>query len=305
MRTEHLAYLLEVARCKSISEAAQKLFLGQTTLSAIINSIETELNIKIFQRSYQGIKITPQGEQAMAMIEEIVNRDSALHEIFQGDSRVRKILHLIAYPSGCGALSLPLTRAMEKKYPDISLIFHETPYSKTIQKVISGTAKVAVGADTVSSIFSRQREALEADLRFEELYQDSFCLAVHANSPFADRKSVSLSELYDEHLAAAQFYPLAAGSPIARTFKAFPHFTVFTNSELIKRAIAQSGMIGLIPKLGFLHDIYVETGRIRLVPLDDFPEKLTNFLVYQEKGLNAAERMMIEELRSFYQTLSL
>ena len=303
MRTEHLAYLLEVARCKSISEAAQKLYVGQTTLSAIINSIEAELNIKIFQRSYQGIRITPQGEQAMTMIESIVNQESALHEIFRGSSRTRKVVHLLAYPSGCGALSLPLISAIGKKYPETSLVFHETPYTATIQKVTAGTAKIAIGADTVSSTFSRQQEAQEADLCFETLYQTPFCLAVPAASPFAERASVPLSALYDEHLAAAQFYPLTASSPIARVFKAFPRFTVFTNTELIKKAIAHGDMIGIIPRSGFLDDVYVDTGRICLVTLEDFPEKLVNFLVYQKKGLSSVERTIIEEVRAFFQGL--
>ena len=58
MRTEYLEYLLEVARTKSISAAAKKLFIGQTTLSAIINSVENELNVKIFQRTHRGVALT-------------------------------------------------------------------------------------------------------------------------------------------------------------------------------------------------------------------------------------------------------
>lgn len=61
MRTEYLEYLLEVARTKSISAAAKKLFIGQTTLSAIINSVENELNVKIFQRTHRGVALRPMG----------------------------------------------------------------------------------------------------------------------------------------------------------------------------------------------------------------------------------------------------
>ena len=198
MRTEHLEYLLEVARCKSISEAAQKLFIGQTSLSAIIHSIETELNIKIFQRSYQGIKITPQGEQAMAIIEEMVTRNSALHELFQTTSRSRKSLHLAAYPSACGAMSLALTEVMGRSHPDTSLVLHDLPYNKIIPSVVSGTVKIAVGSEAGSSVFSRQQEAQEAKLRYEELGRDRFCLAVRPDSPFAGRESAALEELYGE-----------------------------------------------------------------------------------------------------------
>ena len=39
MKIEHLSYLREIEKCKSISAAAKKLYIGQTTLSAIIKSI--------------------------------------------------------------------------------------------------------------------------------------------------------------------------------------------------------------------------------------------------------------------------
>ena len=67
MRIEYLEYLLEVARSKSISAAAKRLYLSQTSLSAIVNSLEKELNIKIFQRTHKGIVLTAEGEQALEL----------------------------------------------------------------------------------------------------------------------------------------------------------------------------------------------------------------------------------------------
>ena len=60
MRIDHLQFLIEVARCKSISTAARKLYISQTGLSAIINSIEAELNIQIFRRTNKGTLLSPQ-----------------------------------------------------------------------------------------------------------------------------------------------------------------------------------------------------------------------------------------------------
>ena len=47
MKIEYLSYLREIEACKSISAAAKKLYIGQTTLSAIIKSIEDELGVAI------------------------------------------------------------------------------------------------------------------------------------------------------------------------------------------------------------------------------------------------------------------
>lgn len=40
MRIEHLYYLKEIAESKSITAASKKLYIAQTTLSAVVKSIE-------------------------------------------------------------------------------------------------------------------------------------------------------------------------------------------------------------------------------------------------------------------------
>ena len=82
MRTEYLEYLLEVARTKSISAAAKKLFIGQTTLSAIINSVENELNVKIFLRTHRGVGLTEHGERVIAIVEDMVAKNRQLQNLF-------------------------------------------------------------------------------------------------------------------------------------------------------------------------------------------------------------------------------
>ena len=48
VQLEYYRYLLEIDRCRSISEAARTLGLRQTTLSYIIKSIEQELGFSVF-----------------------------------------------------------------------------------------------------------------------------------------------------------------------------------------------------------------------------------------------------------------
>lgn len=43
LKIEHLYYLREISSCRSISAAAKRLFIGQTTLSAIVKSMEEDL----------------------------------------------------------------------------------------------------------------------------------------------------------------------------------------------------------------------------------------------------------------------
>ena len=55
-------YVYKVYQEKSFSEAAKKLFISQPALSKQISSLEKELGIDLFDRSFTPIRLTPAGE---------------------------------------------------------------------------------------------------------------------------------------------------------------------------------------------------------------------------------------------------
>ena len=63
MNTDHFRYILSIAQCQSISQAAENLHLQRPYLSKILLNLEQELNVTIFIRTPKGILITPAGEQ--------------------------------------------------------------------------------------------------------------------------------------------------------------------------------------------------------------------------------------------------
>ena len=66
MTLQQLKYLVTVAECGSISEAAQKLFISQPSLSAAIQNLEKEMGVTAFSRSSKGVVITREGEELLA-----------------------------------------------------------------------------------------------------------------------------------------------------------------------------------------------------------------------------------------------
>ena len=49
MNTQHLQYIIEIERTRSISQAAENLFLGQPNLSRILHDLEESLGFRIFE----------------------------------------------------------------------------------------------------------------------------------------------------------------------------------------------------------------------------------------------------------------
>lgn len=62
MGLKELEYIVAIAEERSISKAANRLFLAQSSLSQYLTRYEQELNTKLFSRTANGVRPTPAGE---------------------------------------------------------------------------------------------------------------------------------------------------------------------------------------------------------------------------------------------------
>ena len=58
----HLYYFYEIARHKSLQQAARYLSISPSTLSEHLKKLENEFNLKLFRRESTGLVLTPSGE---------------------------------------------------------------------------------------------------------------------------------------------------------------------------------------------------------------------------------------------------
>ena len=73
MTIQQCRYVLEIAKTGSFSEAAKQLFIAQSSLSISIKMLEQELNIKIFERSNNGVYLTEDGSEFVRYATQIVD----------------------------------------------------------------------------------------------------------------------------------------------------------------------------------------------------------------------------------------
>ena len=66
MTLQQLTYIKMTAECGNITEAAEKLFISQPSLSAAIHNLEKEMGVTIFVRSKKGVVLTREGEELLS-----------------------------------------------------------------------------------------------------------------------------------------------------------------------------------------------------------------------------------------------
>lgn len=63
MNTQQLFYLTEIERTRSISQAAENLYMSQPNLSRLLRETEESIGFAIFQRTRRGVQPTEKGQQ--------------------------------------------------------------------------------------------------------------------------------------------------------------------------------------------------------------------------------------------------
>jgi LysR family transcriptional activator of nhaA len=120
----HLYYFMTIAELNSISKAAEKLLLGQPTLSAQLKQFEDNLGVQLFERQHKKLILTEHGKLALEYARNIFKMGSEMYEALHDRLKPSKInIQLGALDSIPKQVMLQLTQAALKIAPcSISLV---------------------------------------------------------------------------------------------------------------------------------------------------------------------------------------
>jgi DNA-binding transcriptional LysR family regulator len=119
---QDLRYLMEIVRGGTLTAAARKLGVNQTTVSRRISALETALNAPLFDRSGNGWFITPVGESVMRSVETIADEVANIGRMVQIDRQELSGRLKITAPDVCvQGLLMPGLNQFTRLYPEIDI----------------------------------------------------------------------------------------------------------------------------------------------------------------------------------------
>ena len=143
MTLQQLTYLVTVADCGNITEAAEKLFISQPSLSAAIHNLEKEMGVTAFTRSNKGVTVTREGEELLSFARMLLEQADNMKEHFgNGERRTPK------FSVSCQHYSFAVNAFVDliKEYDaeQYSFIIRETQTGEIIEDVASGKSEIGV-----------------------------------------------------------------------------------------------------------------------------------------------------------------
>ena len=140
----HLYYFMTIAELNSISKAAEKLLLGQPTLSAQLKQFEDNLGVQLFERQHKKLILTEHGKLALEYARNIFKMGGEMYEALHDRLKPSKInIQLGALDSVPKQVMLQLTQAALKIAPcSISLV--EGKFDELMRDIISHKVDLAI-----------------------------------------------------------------------------------------------------------------------------------------------------------------
>ncbi len=214
MTSRELLYVKTIADEKSITKAAQKLFLTQPSLSHCVMNIERQLGTRLFRRTSGGLVLTYAGEKYYRMACEVLRVYAAFEsEISEESELIRgRITMGITNYLACDLLPRMLPR-FHREHPGIELRIVEETTDELEKSLLSGRLDFAVMHTGAGDGASE-----DPGLWHEVLRRDPFLLLAPPDHPHKDqavaRGEGLLPELDPAHLSGEPFLMVTRGQRI-------------------------------------------------------------------------------------------
>ncbi|TAH43900.1 MAG: hydrogen peroxide-inducible genes activator [Bacteroidetes bacterium] len=152
MNFQQLEYIIAVDNFRHFSDAAAKSFVTQPTLSMMIQKLEDELGVKIFDRSKQPVMPTKAGEAVIAQARMVMQEASRMKEVIRElKGELKGELRLGIIPTVAPYLLPLFLTSFIKKYPLLKVKITELTTSQIIEKLKLNTLDAGILATPLSN----------------------------------------------------------------------------------------------------------------------------------------------------------
>jgi LysR family carnitine catabolism transcriptional activator len=205
------AFLL-VAQHFSFSRAAGALFITPSGISVLIRELETQLGVRLFDRTSRHVALTTSGTELLAVVERNLRElDGALSRIGRAAGETAVSLSVGAPPLLMATVLAPAIKEFRSRRQDLRFQLFDSDTASIMQKVQSGVLDMGLGVFFKHlpgvrriPLFRFSLMVIRSDNRQQSLRATTTWSALKGEKVISLPASIPLQQLVDRHLAKAE-----------------------------------------------------------------------------------------------------
>ena len=186
MTLTQLQYTIAVAEEGNFTQAAEKCFVTQPTLSMQVQKLEDELGIKLFNRNTKPITLTTIGEKIIDQAKMILKETNRMEDIVSTEKGfVGGNFRLGIIPTVMPTLLPMFLNTFIKRFPKVNLKIEELNTAAIIEELKNGKLDAGIAATPLDDV-----KIIE-----KPLYYEPFVGYIPEPHPLSKLKTLALSDL--------------------------------------------------------------------------------------------------------------
>ena len=299
MTLQQLKYAITVAQTGTITEAAEKLYISQPSLTNAIHELEKEMNIEIFTRTNKGIIVSKDGEDFLGYARQVLEQAEVLEDKYKGGGGGKKKFCISTqhYSFAVNAFVDLIKKYGQDEY-DFSI--RETQTYEIIEDVAKMNSELGIifmddfNDVVLNKIFKSN------DLEFHQLYSARPHVFISRRHPLAGKQIIT-----NEQLEAYPYLSYEQGEHNSFYFseEIFSTYERKKNIRVRDRATLFNLLIGLngYTVCSGIIDKKLNGKDIIAVPLADEKDMRIGYITHRKGMISRLGNTYIEALKKYLQ----
>ncbi len=194
MTLQQLKYAITVAQTGTITEAAEKLYISQPSLTNAIHELEKEMNIEIFTRTNKGIIVSKDGEDFLGYARQVLEQAAVLEDKYKGGGGGKKKFCISTqhYSFAVNAFVDLIKKYGQDEY-DFSI--RETQTYEIIEDVAKMNSELGIIFMDDFNDVVLNKILKSNDLEFHQLYSAKPHVFISRKHPLAEKQIITNEQL--------------------------------------------------------------------------------------------------------------
>jgi len=186
-------YVLAIAESGSFSQAAKQLFVAQSSLSVSVRQLEQEFDIKIFERSSNGVYLTEEGSEFVRYIRQIAEQNDFVVNRYTNKKLSKRLYVATQHYDFVADIFGKLVNETQEDFYDFSLTEMKT--YDVIHQVETAYCDIGIIAIKANDIGIMKRYLSNRDLQFTPFLEAFPHVFVRNNHPLSNKAFITLKDL--------------------------------------------------------------------------------------------------------------